>query len=165
MFGVASEGAWSVYAAQAQLWAAAPEAILMVVANLALARAIVRTGASTSGPLIASFAWAAVLVATTLFGGWSTLGVLLGLAYAVQAAPSIWSVYRVRVPTGIAPGRWMATVAESSLWVTYGTAHRDRAVALYGLLALIVAVAILVRWTATHVASERDQRVLAQRHV
>ena len=48
--GVGTELAWVWYTGAAGLWSALPEAIVMTVANLALAVALVRHGASSPAP-------------------------------------------------------------------------------------------------------------------
>ncbi len=144
---MASESGWTVYTLHAALWSATPEAILLVVANIVLVRAIIRTGAAVTWGLAVSCAWAFALGAFVMLGGWAALGAVLGLAYAGQVGPSIWSTYRVQAPTGIAPTYWVANLVEAGLWGLYGTVHRDRAVVLFALVAMAAAGLILIRWS------------------
>jgi hypothetical protein len=118
----------------------------MVLANVVLARAIVRTGAATVWALVVSGAWAATLCSLTAVGGWTVLGAALGLSYAGQMGPAVWTAYRTRVPTGIAPVYWLANLTETALWGLYGVVHRDRAVVLFALVGVTASSAILLRW-------------------
>jgi uncharacterized protein with PQ loop repeat len=149
MFGVASESGWTAYTLQADLWSAAPEAILMVLANVVLAGTIIRTGAATAAALLVSCAWAGLLGTLTVAGGWTMLGAALGVSYAGQMGPAVWTVYRVATPTGIAPVYWLANLVEAALWGVYGAVHRDQAVLLFALVGVTASGAILLRWSTT----------------
>ena len=48
--------------------------------------------------------WAALLTATAVIAGWTTLGVVLGLSYGVMLTPSIWTAFRTADPSGYLSG-------------------------------------------------------------
>lgn len=147
--GAVTNVAWVAYMVSAELWAALPSAAAMAVLYALLAVVIVRTGVPLRRPLLAAAAWGVVLLAVTVVAGWSVLGIVLGVAYAVQVAPSVWAAYRTWAPRGIAPATWACTLLESALWGLYGVAERDAALVLFAITGTTAAVAILARWAAT----------------
>jgi hypothetical protein len=147
--GVGSELGWLAYTSGQSLWSAVPEAVLMVVVNLLLARALVRAGAAPGRPVAAAMLWSSTLIAATALGGWGLLGTILPLAYGVQVAPSVWSAYRAWMPSGVAAATWALILFESVLWGIYGFARRDPALLLFGVIGSCSSAAILVRVVLT----------------
>jgi hypothetical protein len=145
MVGVASETTWIAYTLDAGLWAAAVEPVLMIAANAALVLTVLRAGGRVRWASVAALAWVAGVTAVGCTGGWPAIGTTLGLAYAVQAGPCVWSVYRVAVPTGVAARTWIANLGEAVLWTAYGAAKRDHALMVLGIVEFAAAVAILLR--------------------
>ena len=143
--GAVTEAGWLVYVAQVELWSAAPEPVLMVVANVALAAAICRSGGRLGHAVVVGAAWASALTVVTTAGGWAALGAMLGLAYGVQMSPCVWSAFRVREPTGIAPHRWTMNLVESVLWGVYGLGHAATPIVVYALIGTMSSAAILGR--------------------
>ena len=143
--GAVTEAGWLVYVAEEELWSAAPEPVLMVIANVALATAISRRDGPLVTALVVGTAWAATLTLATTAGGWAALGATLGIAYGVQMTPYLWSAFRVRRPTGIAVHTWTMNLVESVLWGIYGLAHGDRPIVLYAVIGTTTSTAILVR--------------------
>jgi hypothetical protein len=70
---------------------------------------------------------------------------MLGIAYGVQMTPYVWSAFRVRRPTGIAPRTWLMNLVESALWGAYGVAHGDVPIMLYAAIGTTASAAILAR--------------------
>ena len=101
-----------------------------------------RRSASESG-------WALILVGVPMVGGWVTLGIVLGFSYAVQITPTIADAYRSKVPTGIAPARWIMVMCETSLWIFFGVTRREPSILIFGIVAWSSAAAILARWMVT----------------
>lgn len=147
--GVGSELGWVVYTLQGSLWSAIPEAAMMAVTNLVLARALIRAGVSFARPVTTATIWGVTLVVVTLLGGWAFLGALLPIAYGVQVVPSIWSAYRTWAPSGVAVATWGTILVECVLWGVYGVARQDRALTTLGVIGAVAATAIIVRvlWT------------------
>lgn len=94
-------------------------------------------------------AWAAALGATVALGGIRALAGVLALAYAVQTAPSIWSAYRTKAPTGVSATTWLLVSVEAGLWGVYGLAHDDPATTSFAIIGSIAAAAILLRKVVT----------------
>ena len=143
--GAVTEAGWLVYVTQVELWSAAPEPVLMVVANVALAGTVCRSGGRLGQAVVVGAMWAAALTMVTTAGGWAALGATLGLAYGVQMVPYVWSAFRVREPTGIAPHRWTMNLAEAVLWGVYGVGHAATPIVVYALIGSLSSVAILGR--------------------
>jgi uncharacterized protein with PQ loop repeat len=143
--GAVTEAGWLVYVVEVELWSAAPEPVLMVIANIALATAISRRGGPLVIALVVGMAWAATLSLVTTAGGWAALGAMLGIAYGVQMTPYLWSAFRVRRPTGIAPHTWTMNLVESVLWGVYGVTHGDMPIVLYAVIGTTTSTAILAR--------------------
>ena len=143
--GVVSEAAWLVYVIEVELWSAAPEPVLMVVANVAVVAAVCRSGGRLGPAVLVGAGWAAVLTLVTAAGGWAALGAMLGVAYGIQMTPYIWSAFRVREPTGIALNTWTFSLVEAALWGAYGLTHSDAPIVLYAVIGTISSAAILAR--------------------
>ncbi len=163
--GIGSEAAWVGYATQAELWSALPEAVLMSVANVVLVVGLVRTGASSRRAVPAGLAWIGALAGVAVIGGPGALGLALGLTYAVQVGPAVWTVWRTSSPTGVVTSTWLLIGAEGLLWGAYGVHHHDPAVTTFAATATIAAVATVVR-TATSAEHQRPvvAAVLAADH-
>lgn len=147
--GAVTNVTWVAYMVSADLWAALPSAAAMSVLYALLAVVIVRAGVPLRRPLLAAGAWGLVLVIVTAAAGWPVLGIVLGVAYAVQVAPSVWAAYRTWAPRGIAPATWACTLLEAALWGVYGVAERDAALVLFAITGITASIAILARWAAT----------------
>jgi hypothetical protein len=147
--GVSTEAAWIAYTVHARLWPAMIEPVLMVASNVMLAGAIIRAGAPARRPVLFGVAWGSVLAGAGLTAGWTVLGAVLGVAYAVQVSPAIVAAYRTPVPSGVAPVTWAATLVEGLLWGFYGAARRDPAVMVFAVVATVSASVVLARWVTT----------------
>ncbi len=147
--GVATNGAWFAYALHEELWFAAPCTVAMMCFYSALGVALARHGVAPGRPVVVAGAWAILMAVIGAVGGWAALGIVLGVAYAVQVAPSVWSAYRTWAPSGISPATWAISVVEIALWGTYGVAKRDPAVMTFAFTGVLAGGAILGRWYAT----------------
>ena len=123
--------------------------VLMVLANASLVFWIVRAGSDAGAAGVTVASWGVVLVAVTVFGGWTALGFLLGFSYAVQITPTLFAAYRSRLPTGIAPARWVMVMCETSLWMFYGYTRHEPSIFIFGIVAWSAAAAMLLRWVST----------------
>jgi hypothetical protein len=145
MIGLASEAMWAAYLLDAELCSAVAAPVMMLAANAALVVAAVRAGGRFGRALAAAALWGVGMTAIGLAGGWATVGTALGVAYAVQVAPCVWSAYRTAAPTGVAVTAWIANLGEGVLWVAYGGSCGDHALVLVGIVESGAAVAILAR--------------------
>jgi len=148
-FGLVTNVAWTAYLAQEGLWLTVPATVLVSVAYAMTFTLLVRAGVGISTPVIAAAVWGAALLVVAAVGGWSALGIVLGLSHAVQAAPSIWTAYRSPTPRGIAPGTWAIALAEGLLWGYYGWWYADVPLVLFAVVASAASVAMLARYGAT----------------
>jgi uncharacterized protein with PQ loop repeat len=147
--GMASELAWLTYAVHGRLWSAVPEAVAMGAANTVMACGLVRAGAPRRRAVGAAVAWIVVMALAVQFAGIAGLGVVLGPAYAVQTAPSIWTAYRTYAPSGVAAATWALVGVEAVLWGVYGVAHHDVGITAFAVVGSVATVAILGRKFST----------------
>jgi uncharacterized protein with PQ loop repeat len=145
LLGVGSELAWLSYASQAGLWSALPEAALMTIANSVLAVALIRRGASARRALAAGVVWVGALATIATVGGHTALGAVLGVTYAVQIAPAVWTAWRTSSPSGVAASRWAMIGLEGLLWGAYGVHHEDPAVLIFAATATLASAATPAR--------------------
>jgi len=111
--------------------------------------ALVRFGAPARSAVVGGVAWAALLTAATVVGGWSALGAVLGVSYAVQVAPSLWTAWRTYAPTGISPGTWVLVLVQVVLWGYYGMVEQDWAIKGFALIGIASSLLMLLRWATT----------------
>jgi hypothetical protein len=156
--GVATEATWIGYTVAGEMWAAVPEACLMLVSNLALLGALVRAGTKLRRPAVAGVAWMSLLAATSAAGGLTALAAVLAVAYGVQLAPAVWSAYRTAAPSGVSAATWALVAVESLLWGVYGIGHRDPANMSFGVIGTVGATAIVVRIVSTRATRWRRAR-------
>jgi hypothetical protein len=145
VLGIGSEIAWLWYAGRAALWSAMPEAGILVVGNAVLAGALLWRGASVRRALPAGLAWIGALATITVVGGPTALGAVLGVTYAVQIAPAVWTAWRTASPSGVAAATWALIGLEGLLWGVYGLHHGDPAVLTFAATATVASAATLAR--------------------
>jgi uncharacterized protein with PQ loop repeat len=145
MIGLVNETRWTAYIVDGDLWSAAGEPMLMLATNVALLAATVRAGAGLRVAATVAAAWAVGMTSIGVVGGWTAVGTALGLSYALQIAPCLWSAYRTVAPSGIAPATWLAMAGEAVLWTVYGAVHGADAFVLLGGVEWAAALAILAR--------------------
>ena len=143
--GVATELAWIAYTVHRGLWAAVPEGCLMLTANVVLLVVLVRADVDVRRAAIAGTSWLGALAAAAAVGGSSAIAAILAIAYAVEVAPAVWSVYRTSSPSGVARATWAIILGESLLWGVYGIGQGDPANISFGVIGMIAASAILAR--------------------
>ena len=148
-FGVASNGAWTIYLYYQDLLLALPATTSMVLFYALTMGLVARAGRSIVHAWTLGTLWALILAVAGIVGGWSMLGLFLGFAVGVQAIPSLWTAFRSRVPTGISPGTWQLIFVEGLLWLVYGAGYSDTPVVLFGIISATAAVLILARFYST----------------
>jgi uncharacterized protein with PQ loop repeat len=140
-----NNAAWFGYFALSGFWnALAPSsctAVLAGVLGIMLARHEERKRKAAA----AITAWAAILVAAFIVAGRSGLGTVLTAAFVIQVAPSIWTAYRTRHPTGISRGTWLLILGELSCWALYGYEKSDPRLMTLGTLGIVASALMLAR--------------------
>jgi uncharacterized protein with PQ loop repeat len=147
--GAVSNAAWVAYLASQGLWLALPSTVSMSIFFTVTVGLIGRTGRSSVRPVVLGLVWGLVLTLVGVTGGWTSLGILLGVSFGVQAAPTVYTAFRTRAPRGISPGTWQLTLVEGVLWLIYGLGYQDLAVIMFGILSSITAILVLGRYYAT----------------
>ncbi len=148
--GAVTEAYWAIYSVDRRLWGAVPVAVMMMIANATLAFMLIRRGARGVGAaLLAALVWTCTMLSIALWAGIDALGPLIGLAYVVQAGPTIWTVTRTAVPSGVSRARWWLIAVEAVLWGFYGVTRHDPATIVFGVVGLTTAVLMLAH-TAPH---------------
>jgi uncharacterized protein with PQ loop repeat len=158
---VSSELGWTLYLGGEGLWAAVPEGMFAIGANVALVATLNRSGASTRTSVVAAATWLAGLFGARLLGGPNALAVLLGFAYLVQLTPAVVKAWRTWSPSGISTGTWTLRLVEAVLWGTYGLARDDSPLIFLGVLGVVESTAILVRLLVTR--TRRAQPTMSRR--
>lgn len=151
--GFAANAGWTVYFVHQALWLSIPAAAGALTGYLVTMWVLWRTGGLGAASLVRGGLFAALLVLATGVGGWTTLGVLLGLSFLVMMAPALWEAFATPNPSGIAPGTWWLGVAEGFLWGVYGWHHADTGLIVFALTAIVGSVAMLGRYHATRPAA------------
>lgn len=147
--GLVSNLGWFVYFIHEALWASVLAPFGTCAGYGVTLRALARTGRRLGASLLRGLVLLGVLVTVTVFAGWTTLGVALGLTFGVMMAPSIWTAYRTPDPAGIAAGTWWIGLIEAALWGFYGWHHADAGVLTFAGMAAVGAALMLARWYAT----------------
>jgi uncharacterized protein with PQ loop repeat len=147
--GTITNLAWFAYALARGLWAGVPATLATAAFYGFLFVTLVRFGGRPGAALRGGIAWAMLLTAVTVIGGWSALGAVLGVSYAVQIAPSLWTAWRTYAPTGIAPGTWVLFLVQVVLWGYYGLEEQDWAIKGFALTGIVSSLLMLVRWAMT----------------
>jgi hypothetical protein len=140
-----NNAAWFGYFVLSGFWSAlAPSSSTAVLAG-ALGIMLARHEDAKRKAAAAITAWAAILVAAFIVAGRSGLGTVLTAAFVIQVAPSIWTAYRTRHPTGISRGTWLLILGELSCWALYGSEQSDPRLITLGTLGVVASVLMLAR--------------------
>jgi len=147
--GTVTNLAWFAYAVARGLWAGVPATIVTACFYGFLFVMLVRFGGVARAAVRGGVAWGVFLTGLTVIFGWSALGAVLGVSYAVQVAPSLWTAWRTYMPTGIAPGTWVLVSIQVVLWGYYGVEERDWAIKGFALTGIVASSLMLLRWAMT----------------
>jgi uncharacterized protein with PQ loop repeat len=147
--GTVTNLAWFAYALARGLWAGVPATLATACFYGFLFVTLVRFGGRARAAALGGIAWAVLLAGVTLIGGWSALGAVLGVSYAIQVAPSLWTAWRTYAPTGIAPGTWVLFLVQVILWGYYGVEEQDWAIKGFAVTGIVSSSLMLLRWTMT----------------
>ena len=148
-FGLLSNLGWIVYLIHEALWAAVVAPVGAFGGYAVILWALAGTGRPLGPSLGRGLGFGVALTAVGVWGGWTALGVALGLSFGVMLAPSLWVAYRTADPAGIAPGTWWFGLGEAALWGFYGWHHADPGIVTYAVVAAAGSVAMLARYAAT----------------
>jgi uncharacterized protein with PQ loop repeat len=140
-----NNGAWFVYFTLSAYWTAMVPSFAASFLAGVLAVLLTQSGHATVRAAAVVAAWATLLGASLAVAGRAGLGTLLTVAFAIQVAPSLWTAYRVRNPTGISRGTWLLVLGEVSCWAVYGFYRSDPRVIAVGLTGVVASVLILAR--------------------
>lgn len=146
--GLVINGAWSAYLIQAGLWPASISTFLMVTFFAVVMWALRRAGVPLETSIVRGTVLAGILVGLAWAAGWFLLGAFLGFAHFLQMAPAIYTAYRTRRPTGIAPATWWIAATEGSLWAYYGWFHGDVPIMIFAATYFATAGLMLARYYA-----------------
>jgi uncharacterized protein with PQ loop repeat len=147
--GVATNVGWFAYLSSQRLWPSVPSTVLMMVFYSMVLRYLARTGVPLQASVLRGVVWGVMLLTALGLGGWDALGLVLGLSYAVQLAPSVWTAYRTHAPSGISPGTWWLGGIEAVLWGFYGSAYGDVPLVVFAGFGVVAASLMLARFYAT----------------
>jgi uncharacterized protein with PQ loop repeat len=146
--GFVTNVAWCAYLIHEGLWPASISTFLIVAFYGVVMWALGRAGRRLGSSLWRGAVWMAVLVWVTIEHGWFVMGVILGASQFLQVAPAIWTAYRTRRPSGIAPGTWWIAGVEGILWGYYGWFHADIPIMIFSVTYFASAVLMLARYYA-----------------
>jgi uncharacterized protein with PQ loop repeat len=147
--GTVTNAGWFVYVSTQGLWASAPATVISSAFYAWLFSLLVGLGTPWRAAAQLGALWAVILTAVTSLTGFAVMGTLLGLAYAVQVGPSVWTAYRTWAPSGVAPSTWLLMLIQVVLWGVYGIAQGDVPIMIYGVTGLTASGLMLARWYLT----------------
>lgn len=144
--GLVINAAWSFYLIEAGLWPASISTFFMVVFYSVVMWALHRAGASLGASVARGLGLTILLVLITTTFGWLALGTVLGFSQFLQVSPAIFTAYRTRRPTGIAPATWWIAGVEGLLWGYYGWFHGDAPIMIFAVTYVTTAGLMLARY-------------------
>ena len=86
-----------------------------------------------------------LLAVAWVAAGRTGLGTALTVSFVLQVAPSVWTAYRTRRPTGISRGTWLLILAELLCWAGYGLHTSDPRLIVLGCAGVAASVLMLAR--------------------
>ena len=140
---------WFFYMIHNEHWVAVFAPLVTFVSYAVILWALSRSGRILSASYVRGILWTGLLIAVTFIYGWETLGVVLGLSYAVQLTPSIWTAYRTSDPSEVSSATWWIGSVEAILWGAFGTFHADRGIVTFAVVGLIGSILMLIRYYST----------------
>ena len=147
--GFVSNVGWFTYMISQSRWYAVVAPLSTFIFYAVALRALAGTGRDLRNATVIAVGWSLVLGGVAVGGGWTTLGVVLGLTYAAMVTPSIWTAYRSRKPSGVSAGTWWIGSVEALLWGLYGLYHMDPAIITFGTVQLTASALMLTRYYTT----------------
>ena len=152
-----NNAAWFVYFVLSMDWTALVPAFAATVSAGMLAAMLATRRQGTTRAAVLTISWIALLVAVWVVAGRLALGTLLTAAFVAQVAPSIWTAYRTKHPTGISSGTWLLILAELGCWAGYGFHKSDPRLIVLGLTGVSASALMLARVYFTRTPALRDR--------
>jgi len=142
---------WLAYGVGADVWVLLPVATISVAIYGTMAAVFLRTVGPRGMPgmVLGMFGLGMVPLPFLVLGGWTLAGVALGLAYGIQLLPAVLAACTTDRLSGVAPATWLTAWAEAALWLAYVALVPDVALALAGVMGVVMATVILVRLSVT----------------
>jgi uncharacterized protein with PQ loop repeat len=147
--GFVSNIGWFGYFVHEALWASIVAPLGASIGYAVTLWALARTGRPLNRSAMRGILLGALLICTTAIAGWTTLGVALGLTFAVMMIPTLTAAFATPDPSGISPGTWWIGMLEAALWGFYGWHHADAGILTFSATAAIGSGLMLGRYHAT----------------
>ena len=140
---------WLAYVVENEFWETIPS-IIAAVSSFGLALYLLyRNGVNVRAGLLMSAAVAVASVGIQQAAGWTVLGTALGLSNGLYLGPALIAAWREHAPVGVSPGTWWLTVLEGFKWGLYGMLVAAVPIMVYGAIAMLLAVLVLLRLRLT----------------
>ena len=140
-----NNAAWLAYFALSGFWTALVPAISATVLSGLLAVELARRGGGMpKRPMALASAWAVALTAAAAFGR-EGLGSALAVAFLLQVAPSVWTVYRSPDTAGVSRGTWLLIFGELLCWGVFGIHEADPRLIVLGATGVVSSLLVLAR--------------------
>jgi uncharacterized protein with PQ loop repeat len=140
-----SNGGWIAYFALSRLWTSLVPAISATVLAGVLAALLARRGPVPRRSALVTAGWAALLALSWALAGRAGIGTALTVSFVLQVAPSVWTAWRTRHPTGISRGTWLLVLAELLCWALYGPHVADARLTVLGCTGVSASLLMLAR--------------------
>jgi uncharacterized protein with PQ loop repeat len=140
-----SNAGWFLYFTLSAYWTALVPATAATVLAGALAVLLARRSRVPPRAAAAVGGWAALLVLAVTVAGHAGIGTVLTASFVLQVAPSVWTAYRARNPTGISRGTWLLVLAELLCWGVFGLHASDPRLTVLGWTGVAASVLMLAR--------------------
>jgi uncharacterized protein with PQ loop repeat len=140
-----SNGGWIAYFALSRLWTSLVPAISATVLAGVLAALLASCGPVPRRSAAVTAGWAALLALSWALAGRTGIGTALTVSFVLQVAPSVWTAWRTRNPTGISRGTWLLVLAELLCWALYGPHVADPRLTVLGCTGVVASLLMLAR--------------------
>jgi uncharacterized protein with PQ loop repeat len=140
-----SNAGWIAYFALSRLWTSLVPAISATVLAGVLAALLARRGRVPPRSVAVAAGWAAALALSWAIAGPAGIGTALTASFALQVAPSVWTAWRTRHPTGISRATWLLVLAELLCWALYGPHVADPRLTVLGCTGVAASLLMLAR--------------------
>jgi uncharacterized protein with PQ loop repeat len=140
-----SNGGWIAYFALSRLWTSLVPAIAATVLAGALAVLLARHAPVPRRSAALAAGWAALLAASAALAGRTGIGTALTVSFVLQVAPSVWTAWRTRHPTGVSRGTWLLVLGELACWAGYGPHVADPRLTALGCTGVTASLLMLAR--------------------
>ncbi len=140
-----SNGGWIAYFALSRLWTSLVPASSATVLAGVLAVLLARRGRVPARSAAVAAGWVAALALSWAVAGRTGIGTALTASFVLQVAPSVWTAWRTRHPTGISRTSWLLILAELLCWALYGPHVADPRLTVLGCTGVTASLLMLTR--------------------